>query len=227
VDAAYWTYGYYEARIRSPKGPGSFPAFWMMPQHNEFGWWPNSGELDIWEYIGRDPTIVYTALHYKGDDWKGGVLRMPRPLYERFHTYGFEWLPHRMRWFVDGVLMWEKTSWKTPEPSRPLAPFDTPFFLIFNLSIGGKWPHPPTVATQWPLKLEVDYVRVYALDGVKDPRPRVVTPEQMKDASLCPARGPGGSLLVGTLSPMGPPKPAAASALKTIAPGNPKPKPRG
>jgi beta-glucanase (GH16 family) len=188
---AYWTYGYYEARIKAPAGPGSFPAFWMMPQFSEWGGWPNSGEIDIWEYIGRDANIAYSALHFKGDDWHGGIMKLPGPLYDRYHVYGFEWLPRRMRWFVDGKLMWEKTTWISPDPRRPRAPFDTPFYLILNMAIGGKWPHPPTDATRYPLNLAVDYVRVYSIDGVKDPRPRRAPPGA--DARACPAHGPGGA----------------------------------
>jgi beta-glucanase (GH16 family) len=197
VNNGYWTYGYFEARIRAPRGAGAFPAFWMMPQLNEWGWWPNSGEIDIWEYIGRDEQMVYTALHYQGEDWKGGRLQMPRPLWEDYHLYALEWLPDRMRWYVDGQLMWEKTAWKSPDPRRPRAPFDSPFYMILNLSLGGEWPGPPTAQTRWPLQLSVDYVRVYAIDGAPAARTRVTKNKE----SRCPGAGPGGETLIASGQP--------------------------
>ena len=46
--------------------------------------------------------------------------------------------------------------------------FDTPFFLIFNVAVGGTWPgrspiRPPT----FPQTLEVDWVRVYQKNGAE------------------------------------------------------------
>src|SRR4051812_10611794 len=43
-----WTqqYGRFEAKLRVPKGVGSFPAAWMMPTEGE---WPYTGEIDLLE----------------------------------------------------------------------------------------------------------------------------------------------------------------------------------
>lgn len=39
--------------------------------------------------------------------------------------------------------------------------FHKPFFILFNLAIGGDWPGNPDGSTQFPAKMYVDYVRVY------------------------------------------------------------------
>ena len=39
---------------------------------------------------------------------------------------------------------------------------DTPFFLLLNLAVGGKWPGYPDATTPFPQEYRVDYVRVYA-----------------------------------------------------------------
>ena len=52
-----WRYGYIEARLRLPKGKGTWPAFWMMPV-NFNNDWPASGEIDIMEHVGLTRTTV-------------------------------------------------------------------------------------------------------------------------------------------------------------------------
>lgn len=49
-----WKYGIFEARIKLPKGKGTWPAYWMMPANNDFGKtpWPLCGEIDIMEEVG-------------------------------------------------------------------------------------------------------------------------------------------------------------------------------
>ena len=46
-------------RAKQPKGRGIWPAIWMMPQdESTYGWWPASGEIDIYEGRGQNPTEV-------------------------------------------------------------------------------------------------------------------------------------------------------------------------
>ena len=45
-----WKYGYFEARLKLPKGKGTWPAFWMMPKN--YTAWPDDGEIDIMEVNG-------------------------------------------------------------------------------------------------------------------------------------------------------------------------------
>ena len=43
------------------------------------------------------------------------------------------------------------------------APFDEKFHLILNLAVGGKFVGAPNAATQFPARMEIDWVRVYQL----------------------------------------------------------------
>ena len=46
-------------RAKQPNGRGIWPAIWMMPQdESTYGWWPASGEIDIYEGRGQNPTEV-------------------------------------------------------------------------------------------------------------------------------------------------------------------------
>ena len=47
------------------------------------------------------------------------------------------------------------------DDSASLAPFRQPFFLIFNIAVGGNWPGYPDASTTFPQKMIVDYVRIF------------------------------------------------------------------
>jgi len=64
-------YGRFEARIKIPRGQGIWPAFWMMGVNIDSRGWPDDGELDVMENIGREPSTVHGTLHgpgYSGAD---------------------------------------------------------------------------------------------------------------------------------------------------------------
>ena len=56
-----WTYGYFEARLKLPKGKGTWPAFWMMPKQDSA--WPACGEIDIMEEVGYHPNYTSSSIH--------------------------------------------------------------------------------------------------------------------------------------------------------------------
>jgi hypothetical protein len=59
-------YGRIEARIRIPEGKGIWPASWMLGENlGEVGW-PSSGEIDIMENVGHEPSVVHGSLHGPG-----------------------------------------------------------------------------------------------------------------------------------------------------------------
>jgi len=39
--------------------------------------------------------------------------------------------------------------------------FNAPFYMIFNVAVGGNWPGSPDASTVFPQQMEVDYVRVF------------------------------------------------------------------
>ncbi|NQU81442.1 MAG: glycoside hydrolase family 16 protein [Bacteroidetes bacterium] len=58
-----WLYGRIEVRANLPSGRGTWPAIWMLPTDWEYGDWPSSGEIDIMEHVGYEPTTVYGTVH--------------------------------------------------------------------------------------------------------------------------------------------------------------------
>lgn len=180
---ASWRYGKVEARARAPGGQGVWPAIWMMPEHDAYGGWPRSGEIDILETVnlgapcepcagGRENRIFGTIHFADPADRASGAHRqhstatVPAASADGFHVYGVEWSPGKIVWSVDGRVYAEAsaTDWASAKGSGGAAPFDQPFHLILNLAFGGNWPEGANAKGiddgALPAVFEVDWVRV-------------------------------------------------------------------
>ena len=140
-------YGYIEVRAKMPVGKGFFPGVWMMPASHD----DENGELDVIEMIGSEPTNANFHLHRhgleEGDDWLGADLT------RTFHTFGVDWQPDHVSWFIDGV---ERSRITDPALICPEA-----MYPILNVAVGGDWPGAPDDTTVFPASMDVDYVRVW------------------------------------------------------------------
>ncbi len=167
-DLQSFQYGRFEARIKVPRGAGTWPAFWMLgsnfsrdedaPIESN---WPAVGEIDIMEHLGRQPDLIMGTVHGPGYSGALGLTRWNRQEYDisdDFHVYAVEWDTAGIRWFYDGEQYYDVT----PElvGDREWV-FDNEFFLILNLAIGGQLPGPIGLDVEFPLNMYVDYVRVY------------------------------------------------------------------
>ena len=158
------TYGRFEARIKIPKGQGIWPAFWMLGDDIAKAGWPESGEIDIMENIGKEPTLVHGTLHgpgYSGGDGPSAPFALPdnARFADDFHVYAVEWEPEAIRFYVDDHLYSTRTPNDIPKNTKWV--FNHPFFILLNCAIGGSWPGSPDATTQLPQTMLVDYVRVY------------------------------------------------------------------
>ncbi|MBO7939861.1 ricin-type beta-trefoil lectin domain protein [Streptomyces antibioticus] len=156
------TYGRVEARMKVPRGQGMWPAFWMLG--NDIGQvgWPNSGEIDVMENVGFEPSTVHGTLHGPGYSGSGGIgagytLPGGQAFADAFHTFAVDWSPNAITWSVDGTVYQRRTP---ADLGGRQWVFDKPFFLILNLAVGGYWPGDPDGSTSFPQQLLVDYVRV-------------------------------------------------------------------
>jgi beta-glucanase (GH16 family) len=154
-------YGKFEARIRQPSGRGLWPAFWMLGSNIDVVGWPQTGEIDIMEYRGQEPTIVHGSLH--GPGYSGGNALTRRyflpagRLDTAFHVYRVEWSANQIRYYLDDQVFHiinkgdQTGTWV----------FDQPFFIILNVAVGGGFVGAPDGTTTFPQTMVVDYVRVY------------------------------------------------------------------
>jgi beta-glucanase (GH16 family) len=160
-----WQYARVEARIQIPRGQGVWPAFWMLGDNCARVGWPDCGEIDIMENIGKQPKVVHGTVHGPGYSGAQGVSTpfelSTGAFADAFHIYAIEWEAEAIRWYVDD------TPYKTVTP-RDLPGrwvYDHPFFIILNVAVGGHWPGSPDETTVFPQTMRVDYVRVYEKGG--------------------------------------------------------------
>lgn len=166
-----FSYGKVEARISLPSGQGTWPAFWMMGANISVVRWPLCGEVDIMEHAGRWPSDIIHAVHTydkngsKGNNWYS--RKAISDAENTFHTFGIEWEERYnegddcIRFYVDGVNT--ATIWEPHVDSTVKNwPFNSDFFLLLNLAIGGSMGGTVDDAIfNSAVKLQVDYVRVY------------------------------------------------------------------
>ncbi|TDO52222.1 beta-glucanase (GH16 family) [Kribbella sp. VKM Ac-2527] len=155
------TYGRFEARIKIPRTQGIWPAFWMLGGGN----WPNDGEIDIMENIGREPSTVHGTIHgpgYSGGAGIGASYTLPggQQFADAFHTFTVDWAPDSITWYMDGIQYQRRTP---ADLGGNTWVFNHPFFMIMNVAVGGNWPGYPDGTTVLPQTMTIDYVRVSTL----------------------------------------------------------------
>ena len=180
---ASWQYARIEVRAELPRGQGTWPAIWMMPEDSVYGGWAASGEIDIMEAVNLGAPCeecpdgvedhVHGTLHY-GDHWPdneySGHFMSASNRAEGFHTYAIEWTPAGISWFVDGEAYlrqtpddWHTDTWRWRKGRD--APFDQAFHLILNFAVGGAWPERENLGgystENFPKTMKIDWVRVY------------------------------------------------------------------
>jgi beta-glucanase (GH16 family) len=159
---AGWTYGFYEVRAKLPCARGTWPAIWMLPQAESR--WPDGGEIDILEQVGSQPNVAHANLHtalfnHVKQTGRGAETPVPTAC-SAFHRYQLAWTPDAITAGVDGRAYMRV---RNDQPGgRGAWPFDSPFYLILNLAMGGDWAGARGIDdAALPQRFDVDYVRVY------------------------------------------------------------------
>ncbi|MAK97727.1 MAG: hypothetical protein CL807_02470 [Citromicrobium sp.] len=132
-----FTHGRAEARIKMPDAEGVWPAWWMLGNDR----WPDTGEIDIMEYVGEKDWIG-VALH--GPGYSGETPLVNKYFFADgedvtdWHVYAVEWKKDELVFQVDGRTVYRVT--------RPMVEhygewsYDNPKYLILNFALGGAYP---------------------------------------------------------------------------------------
>ena len=180
-------------RAKMPGGRGTWGAVWMLPLFNLYGQWPNSGEIDILEYVGYDPGTIFAATHTKkfnhqspnGNPSPSKKLIDPE---NQFYEYEMIWLPGEIRMLVEGNqygVFRYVPQFNQDEPHQDVFPFHEDFYFIINLAIGGSWGGVQGIDnTIFPTTLEVDYLRMYQWDYAIHDKLTPNTPTSLATARL-------------------------------------------
>ena len=141
-----FTYGYVEWQAQIPAGQGFWPALWLLPEN---GSWPP--EIDALEVVGAQPDVATGTYHEPDGTSQGHDVVIPGLSSGGWHTFGVDWEPGSITWYIDGKARYSSTTDVT----------SLPMYLVMNLAVGGTWPGPPNASTPFPSSFNIDYVRVW------------------------------------------------------------------
>lgn len=162
-----WLFGRFEIRARIDTAHGSWPAIWTLGVTKP---WPSNGEIDIMEFyrIKDVPTILANFAWgtekrsiAKWDDLKKPLtdftIKDPEWV-KKFHIWRMDWTKDSLSLFLDDQLL-NSTPINASVNPDGFNPFLQPHYILLNLAIGAAGGDPSKSA--FPIKYEVDYVRVY------------------------------------------------------------------
>jgi len=122
--------------------------------------WPDCGEIDIMEYVGKEPHTIYNSLHTRNSH--GNTINSKNTLIDSiedgFHNYKSIWTKEEIQFYIDDQLVYTFS----PEIKNDKNwPFNKPFYIIINLAIGGDFGGPEVDDTIFPKKFEIDYIKIW------------------------------------------------------------------
>jgi beta-glucanase (GH16 family) len=164
---ASWTYGRIEVRAKLPHGKGVWPAIWTLGANRAKVPWPASGEIDIMEFVGKDPNRVHATVHCGADGKprsQGGKFQTEQP-WADFHVYAIEWYHDRIDFYFDDHKYFTYSMDDAGKGED--NPFRKPQYLLINLALGGGWAGDIDDSIL-PQKYLIDYVRVYQLNETEN-----------------------------------------------------------
>lgn len=164
-----WKFGRFEIRARIPAVQGAWPAIWTLGVDKE---WPSNGEIDLMEFylVEGEPSILSNAawgtVNRGQAAWDSSHKRLQEIMLEnkdrkwadRFHIWRMDWTEEQILLYLDDVLLNSIDLTKTINPDG-FNPFHQEHYLLLNLALGKNGGDPSQ--TDFPLRYEVDYVRIY------------------------------------------------------------------
>lgn len=162
-----WKFGRFEIRARIDTSRGAWPAIWTLGVSHE---WPSNGEIDIMEFyrINGVPTILANFAWGTEKQYLARWKDLKKPLSDftandpdwtkKFHIWRMDWTSDSIALYLDNELLNKVSLSLTLNPDG-FNPFHQEHFLLLNLALGGNGADPSR--SSFPIKYEVDYVRVY------------------------------------------------------------------
>ena len=110
----HYGYGYYETSMQAIKNPGVVSSFFTYTGQSENNPWD---EIDI-EVLGKDTTKVQFNYYTNGQGKHEFMYDLGFDASEGFHTYGFDWQPDHITWYVDGKAVYTANQNIPSTPGR-------------------------------------------------------------------------------------------------------------
>jgi beta-glucanase (GH16 family) len=135
-------YGYAQIVAKLPVGKGLWSAFWMEPE--SVRWPPEIDVLENW----AETHNVSLYVHYNASNQYDSANLLVPTASSAFHTYGVDWEPGSINWYVDGIwVVHLSVSITQPE------------YLIADLAVNGRFP--PNSSDRFPQSLVIRSIRVW------------------------------------------------------------------
>ena len=159
-----FTYGQVKCRARFLRQPqGNHTGIWMMPQSQELGKWPRSGEIDIMEHLDNQSAYFSTVHYYnetaQKDDSSDKEIKVDN---DDFNIYGVVWNKDAVAFTLNGKVVF---SYKNDDPSGNYSyqyPFQYPFYLILSQSLGGNGTWAGEIDNSaLPAIFQIDWIKVW------------------------------------------------------------------
>lgn len=110
----HYGYGYYETSMQAIKNDGVVSSFFTYTGPSEDNPWD---EIDI-EILGKDTTKVQLNYYTNGVGNHEVMYDLGFDASQGFHTYGFDWQPDHITWYIDGKAVYTAYSNIPKTPSR-------------------------------------------------------------------------------------------------------------
>ncbi|CAH0314770.1 Beta-glucanase [Pedobacter sp. Bi27] len=165
-----WLYGRFVMRGKIDIRDGIWPAWWTLGIK---GSWPATGEIDIMEYYRKK---LLANIAFMGADRKDAWFSTEKNIdslggqawADQFHIWRMDWDENSIALYVDNQLLNKVPLDKlVNQNGTNINPFKQPHYMLLDLAIGGKQGGDPS-KTFFPARFEVDYVRVYQNNKLKN-----------------------------------------------------------
>ena len=115
----FYHYGYYETSMQAIKNDGVVSSFFTYtgPSDVVNGQKNPWDEIDI-EILGKDTTKVQLNYYRNGQGGHEKMIDLGFDASEAYHTYGFDWQPGKITWYIDGKEVWSMSGDIPVTPSK-------------------------------------------------------------------------------------------------------------
>jgi beta-glucanase (GH16 family) len=188
-----WQFGRFEIRAKINVTPGEWIDIWTMGVNRS---WPESGEIDIAEFHGAEirANVIWAGKMFNGtamhsvNKLVSDLISADPDWSNKFHTWRMDWDSTAIKLFLDDTLLQTTMLDKTINPDGTNG-FLQPHYILLSNALGVYGGDPSK--SEFPIRFEIDYVRVYQpsvdKNALSQQPPSLGVP---KDSEIVAARAP-------------------------------------
>ena len=154
-------YGRIEVRAKLSGGQGQWPAIWLLGANQPSVNWPQCGEIDMAEWKGDLPNMLWGTLHGPGYLNQGNTTTINGG-FTGYHTYRIDWIPNQITWYLDGV---QYHQMRATDIGGNTWVFNAEQYLILNVAMGGNFVGNQIGSGVTQTSMSVDWIHYSALNG--------------------------------------------------------------